>query len=308
MIALSLARELIVLLLMMACGYTLVKTGLADAKDSRILSVVCVYLVVPCALLKAFQLEYSDDIRNGFFLALAIAFAVHILFFIIVRIFTKIWHLDVTERMSVIYTNGGTLVMAIVLAVFGEEWVIYTSAYSLVQTVFIWTHGQSVMRGIRSYDLKKILANVNLVAVAAGFILFITGIRMPALPGAAVSGMAAMFGPANMLMIGMVIGGTSWKEILGEKRAYLTVFLRLVAVPCIVLLLLKAFRVAELVPDGNTIVLISFLSIAAPAALTVTQLAQIYRGDVVKASAINVLTTILSVITMPLWCVVYYML
>lgn len=306
MIVGTLIRELMVLILMLVCGYVLAKIKLVKSTDSRVLSIVSVYLVVPCALIKAFQIHYSDEIRNGFFLALAVATVAHIIYIILIRIFSLIWHMEVVEQMSIIYTNGGTLVMALVMATFGEEWVIYSSAYSLVQTFFIWTHGYTLIRGIKVFDLKKILLNVNLIAAAIGFSFFVLHVRLPELINTTIESIGSMLGTLSMLMIGMVIGGSSWKESLGRRNAYWISFLRLIAVPALTLSVIKGTGIATLVPDGETILLISMLSIAAPAGLMVTQLAQIYENDVVYASSINVLTTILSVFTLPLWTMIYY--
>ena len=71
MITLQLLQQIIVFFLMMACGYAVVKCGLIDAKSSKTLSVICIYIIMPCVMINAFQIEYSRSIRNGFLLAVA---------------------------------------------------------------------------------------------------------------------------------------------------------------------------------------------------------------------------------------------
>ena len=52
--------------------------------------------------------------------------------------------------------------------------------------------------------------------------------------------------------------------------------------------------------DGNKIMLIVFLAIITPSASTITQMCQVYGNDSRYASAINVVTTLASIVTMPL--------
>lgn len=48
-------------------GYAVVKVGLLKASDSRVLSVVMVYLVTPCAIINAFRIDDTPEIRKGLF-------------------------------------------------------------------------------------------------------------------------------------------------------------------------------------------------------------------------------------------------
>ncbi|MEI3347630.1 MAG: hypothetical protein V8R55_04270 [Dysosmobacter sp.] len=75
--------------------------------------------------------------------------------------------------------------------------------------------------------------------------------------------------------------------------------------PLALLCLLKFSGIASLVPGGATILLISFLAASAPAASTVTQMAQVYGSDSDYAGAVNVPTTLLCIVTMPLLVALY---
>ena len=63
----------------------------------------------------------------------------------------------------------------------------------------------------------------------------------------------------------------------------------------------------NMVPDGKTIMLIPFLAAMAPSASSITQMAQVYHKDAQYASAINVVSTVLCVVTMPLMVTLYQM-
>ena len=140
---------------MMACGYAVVKCGLIDAKSSKTLSVICIYIIMPCVMINAFQIEYSRSIRNGFLLAVAAAVLIHIFLLVFVRIIGKPLKLSVVEKESIIYSNSGNLVIPLVIVVLGEEWVIYASAFLSVQMILMWTHGQSLMEARAGINWKK---------------------------------------------------------------------------------------------------------------------------------------------------------
>ena len=70
--------------------------------------------------------------------------------------------------------------------------------------------------------------------------------------------------------------------------------------PLLALIMIKISHLAMFSADGNKIMLIVFLAIITPSASTITQMCQVYGNDSRYASAINVVTTLASIVTMPL--------
>ena len=305
MITLQLLQQIVVFFLMMACGFLVVKRGLIDAKSSRTLSVICIYIIMPCVMINAFQIEYSKSIRDGFLLAVAAAVLIHIFLLVFVRIIGKPLKLSVVEKASIIYSNSGNLVIPMVTVVLGEKWVIYASAFLSVQMILMWTHGESLMEAKAGVNWKKILCNINLIAIIIGIILFFARIRLPVVIGNTMSQISATLGPVCMIMLGMTMTEVNWKEIFSHSRIYLITALKMIVTPLFVLLLLKYSPLASMVKDGQTILLISLMAVITPSATTVVQLAQLYDEEPVYASTINVMTTIVSIVTMPLMVMIY---
>lgn len=46
------------------------------------------------------------------------------------------------EKATIIYSNSGNLIIPLVGAILGNEWVIYSSGYMVVQTILLWTHAK----------------------------------------------------------------------------------------------------------------------------------------------------------------------
>lgn len=67
MVTLLLTEQLTVLFLMMGCGFVLVKTKIVKSRDSKTLSLISVYLIMPCVIINAFQIDYSKEIQDDFY-------------------------------------------------------------------------------------------------------------------------------------------------------------------------------------------------------------------------------------------------
>ena len=298
-ISLLLMEEIIKLFVIMFMGYAVVKAGLMKSSESKSVSVIMVYLVIPCVILNAYQVEYTPDVQKGLLLACAAAVAVHILFLLLTAILKKPLHLDVIERATIIYSNAGILVIPLVQELLGQEYVIYSSAYIAVQLILIWTHCKNMLCEEDKLEWKKVLLNVNIISIIAGVVLFIFRIQLPSGAQDVLNMMNNMIGPLGMLLAGMVIAEVPLKTVFTRKRSYLSAALRLFIYPVFVLGLMKVIQTFASIQDSKQILLTVYLASITPACATVTSMAQLYDKDAAYSSSLYVLTTLLSIATMP---------
>lgn len=298
-ISLLLMEEIIKLFVIMFMGYAVVKAGLMKSSESKSVSVIMVYLVIPCVILNAFQVEYTPDVQKGLLLACAAAVAVHILFLLLTAILKKPLHLDVIERATIIYSNAGILVIPLVQELLGQDYVIYSSAYIAVQLILIWTHCKNMLCEEDKLEWKKVLLNVNIISIIAGVVLFIFRIQLPSGAQDVLNMMNNMIGPLGMLLAGMVIAEVPLKTVFTRKRSYLSATLRLLIYPVFVLILMKIIQTFVGIQDSKQILLTVYLASITPACATVTSMAQLYDKDAAYSSSLYVLTTLLSIATMP---------
>lgn len=291
-------EEIIKLFVIMFMGYAVVKAGLMKSSESKSVSVIMVYLVIPCVILNAFQVEYTPDVQKGLLLACAAAVAVHILFLLLTAILKKPLHLDVIERATIIYSNAGILVIPLVQELLGQEYVIYSSAYIAVQLILIWTHCKNMLCEEDKLEWKKVLLNVNIISIIAGVVLFIFRIQLPSGAQDVLNMMNNMIGPLGMLLAGMVIAEVPLKTVFTRKRSYLSAALRLFIYPVFVLGLMKVIQTFASIQDSKQILLTVYLASITPACATVTSMAQLYDKDAAYSSSLYVLTTLLSIATM----------
>ncbi len=306
-ISILLMQQIVQLFLMIFMGYLIVKTGLVRDDDSKVLSKIILYLIVPCVIINAFQVDYTTDTVKGLLIAFAASVMTQVILLVVISVAGKLLHLNEVEVASVYYSNSGNLIVPIVTFILGQEWVLYGCVFMSVQLVFLWTHCKKIISREASYDWKKIILNINMLSIFIGVILFFTKIRLPEIIGNTLASVGTMIGPASMIVTGMLFAGMNLKQIFANKRVYFITFLRLIAVPLIALVLIKLSNLASFSADGNKIMLIVFLAIITPSASTVTQMCQVYGNDSRYASAINVMTTLLSIITMPVMVMLFQM-
>ena len=135
-ISILLMEQIIQLFLMIFMGYLIVKVGLVKDEDSKVLSKIILYLIIPCVIINAFQVDYTMDTVKGLLLALAASVMTQVLLLIIISIAGKLLHLNEVEIASVYYSNSGNLIVPIVTFILGQDWVLYGCVFMSVQLIF----------------------------------------------------------------------------------------------------------------------------------------------------------------------------
>lgn len=237
-ISILLMEQIVELFIMILMGFIIVKAGIVKDEDSKVLSKIVLYLIIPCVIIKAFQVDYTSKTVNGLLLALAASVTLQIVLLGVISVMGRLFHLNEVEIASVYYSNSGNLIVPIVTFILGQEWVLYGCVFMSVQLIFLWTHCKKIISRESSYDWKKIVLNINMISIV-------------------------------------------------------------VVVPLIALLLIKLSHLAGISQDAPKIMLIVFLAVITPSASTVTQMCQVYGNDSKYASAINVITTLSAIVTMP---------
>ena len=190
-------------------------------------------------------------------------------------------------------------------ATLGSEYVVYSCGFIIVQLVLLWTHCCTVLRGDKGIDLKKIVTNLNLIAIVAAALLFALHITLPAGLVTTISSVGNMIGPLGMLLAGMAIASSPLKKLVLTPRYYLTVFLRLILYPMVTLGLLWLLKAQTWIPDGKAILMTVFLSGITPVCSALNSMVQLYDRDMEESGALYVLTTLLSIVTMPMVIAVF---
>ena len=290
-----LAEQIVVIFLMMAIGYVIVKIRLFKTEDSSVLSNLVVYICFPCVIINSFQIELTARTAKGLLLAVAAAAAAHAFMLLAVWILEKPLRLNSIEKVSIIYTNAGYLVIPLVSAVLGEEWVFYTTAFLSVFFCFAWTHGIMLLTG--QHDRKalvKKLCSPTMIGIVIGLLLFFFRIPLPDLLGKTFGYVAGLNTPMAMVASGISVAQADLFHALKNPRVYYVSAVKLLIVPVI---LAALFLPLGFIPESVRIVVLVLM--AAPSAAMCTLQCQKHDMNDAYASHIFAVTTLVSMLTMP---------
>ena len=216
-------------------GFIAVRFGIMKFEDSKVLSAWALYFLTPCAMLDAFQYEFTAEKLTGMGIALLGSLIVVAVFGVLTQLLKKSLRLSPVDTTSLEYPNAGNFMLPLIASAMGGDWVIYCSSCFMVMNVFMFSHGKAVLSGEKGIHIDMFLKNVVLLAIIAGFIMFVLNVQIPGPLGTAVSTMGDMMGPAYMFTIGMIIGNADLKAVFGNKRAWLICLGRLVVYPLVVI-------------------------------------------------------------------------
>lgn len=304
-ISFLLFKQIAQFFIMIIMGYTLVKLKIVKSEDSKVLSMVCLYLIMPCVIINSFLIEFTPEKLKGLGLAVGVAIVIHFVAWVFIRILGKVLSFNPVEKASVMYSNAANMVIPVVMSVLGDEWVLYSSAFVSLQLVLLWTHCKSMLSNEKGFELKKIYTNINLIAIFIGILLFITKIHIPSVLQGTLKSVGGTVAPISMIITGMIMAGAELKKVFVNGRIYLVLFFRMIFFPFIVFMIIYFTGITKVIDNGAMILLVTFIATITPTASSITQMAQVYGNNEQYAGAINIMTTIVSIVTMPIMVALY---
>ena len=306
-LTLVLAQKIGGLAIIILLGFLAVRLKILKFDDAGPLNKFALYFLTPCAMLDAYQYEFSMDKLAGMGISLLASLIVVVVFTVLTILIKKPMKLNVVEYTSMVYPNAGNFMLPLIASAMGGEWVIYLSMCFFVMNILMFTQGQAVISGENHFRLSMLTKNVVMMANVLGLIMFLLHLRLPGILGSTVSALGNMMGPTYMFTIGMIVGSANLAEVFTNKRAWLITFGRLIFYPLVAVLVLRFCGIFKIAPQARDVVTIAVLTSAAPAAVMVTQFTQMYRteSEAQFASAVNILSTVLCLVTMPLISYIY---
>ena len=279
----------------MAVGIMCAKINWVDEHTNKKLSTILLMMINPIAIFLSYQRSFETELLLG----LGIAFGLSLISFVFTIfvseiIYRKKNHDFSIEKFSLVYTNSGFMGIPLVNGIFGSEGVFYLTAYLTAFFIFFWTHGMITMSGKKDIQaIKKAIVSPPMWAIYIGFILFIANIQLPAIIYLPMRTLANINTPLAMIVAGASIFGTSIKKLVQDKRLWIISLLKLVLLPLIQIVFFNLFELPSLVV-GTVVVLA-----ACPVAANIIMFAYRYDKNPVFASQSFAVTTVLSLVTIP---------
>ena len=289
------------LFLIMILGMVLKRRGIVGKEGKALLTDLVIQVTLPASILKSFQMEFNRQILTSCMVIIVVAILIQVGSWLLGMVLYPGFADDRKKvlQYATICSNAGILGNSIAEGIFGGLGLLYASIYVIPQRIFMWSVGLTYFTEApdRKTLVKKVVTHPCILAVAAGFVLMVGQISLPGFLSTTVRTIAGANTFLAMMLVGTILADVPFRELPDRQALYYS-FVRLVVIPLLVLIGCRLGRVDSLV-TGVSVVLSGM-----PAASVTAVMGAKYGKDEVFATRCVVLSTLLSMATVPLWCFV----
>ena len=288
-----LSTQILMMFIMMLVGFLSYRAKIVCEIAASYFSDLLLKVVTPCIIIKAFNVEFSIVKLNN----IMIMFLLSVISIGIGILVSKILSVDLkVEKFGIIFSNIGFMGIPLVTSLLGQEYLLYLSVYIMVFTILLWTYGVYIFsEDITQLKIKNLLLNPAIISVIVGLIIFLLNIDFPFIIDDVLSSFTDINTPLSMFVLGIYLAKESIFKLLKSFKPFYYSFLRLVLVPSIVILVLN------FVPNEYLMLkIITLIASSSPCAAAVPIFAQKFNKDFALGARIVSISTLLSLITIPL--------
>ena len=293
MLILILLRQIAIMALLMAVGIYLSRKGFLSPQGTKDLGAILLRIIIPCVIVKSYITTYSRERLLELALSAGLALVAFILAMgIAYLVYGKRRRI---ENFASAFCNAGFIGIPLAQAVIGDEGVFYMAASVALLNLFQWTYGVYIMTDRRDLiSAKTIAKNPVVIAIVIGIALFLSRLPVPGIVTSTLGYIAGMNTPVAMILMGTYMAKLPWRKLL-DKRAYGCVLFRLVVIPAVVLAVFWALPLTN-----QNVALAAYLAAATPVGANICVFAQQYDCDYEFSVVTVCLSTVLSIVTVPL--------
>ena len=299
--ALLLFQQMLVLFAMMMTGFLAYRLGWVDRHGGQKVTTLVVKVFNPLMILSSVTGKRSGDAGSlmGQNLLLAMLYFVFVILCGYLYCFIrKLPRKDGNMYLLLTsFSNLGFMGIPVVRAVFGPEYIIFIVFYLLIFNILVYTYGIFLAMGMsdkkHSFSAKSLL-NTGMAACLVSVILFFFQIQVPDPVVTFCSYMGDTAVPLSMIVIGISLAQSSFSDLFRKRETWIYLLFKMILVPVAGVLLFR------LLPVNTEVFSIFTLMVSMPCAAIAGMFSQEYAGRGDEANRIILLTTVLSVITIPL--------
>ena len=291
-----------VMLVLIIVGCILTKIGMVTERGAGEITTLLLKIVTPCLIINSL-INAGKDLEPGNLLlsAAVSALSMGISILLSYAMFRK----EPTPRkkvlrFSMIFSNAGFMGLPLIQGIVGNKGVVYGSFFVVVFNLICWTYGYGMMSGGK-LNLKTALLNPGIIGLAVGLPIYFSGVSLPAVVTEPIGFLANLNTPLAMLIIGSYVARVSFRDFLTDRDLYKMAFLRLILCPALY------FGVLLLIRPEPDLFISSVFQASAPVAANAVLFAVEYHQDSALASKTVAASTILSIITIPLFTILAQM-
>lgn len=304
--------------LLVAAGAVMARCGILRPEGKAVLTDAVISFILPCNIINSFRVAFDPGIIRKFAAVLAVSLVMQAISYMLSKLLYRKCPFEVRRVMQycTIVSNSGFLGLPIAEGMFGAEGMMYASIYIIPMRIMMWSAGIACFT--ESPDMKSVIKKLavhpcivavyiglGLMVFEAPFSAWIAGVKSLGGLGAAAAILAAALDRAvrsaggcttalTMLLIGMMLADVSPKSMIDKDALFISA-LRLLVMPALALAVCTLARVSPFLTG------VSVVMAGMPAGSTSAILAAKYGCDYTFATKCIVVSTLLSMLTLPLW-------
>ncbi|MGE5349949.1 MAG: AEC family transporter [Actinomycetota bacterium] len=301
-------RQILILATIVVIGLIACRAKVITAGTRDFLAKLIFYVTLPSMLFTSFStIEVTPRLLANSLQALLLAAIIMLFMLFAGWLATLVYRIrDGHASIFRLHSMLGNIIylgLPVISAQFGQEGLLYGSIFVLVSNILMWTAGVAIISPGKGFSLKTGLGkifNINTIAIITGFLLFLLQIKLPKFILDTVGALGKTNTYLSMIFIAAVIYFADGRKMLGNRNAYLLSFNRLLLVPYVLLGLFILF--SHLFPGilQKEVVSVMLMQAAMPCMVNVVIMVNILGEDDGTATANVFISTILSIITLPL--------
>lgn len=284
------------IVILVAVGFLAAKKGIFGPEARRDMTNVVIYILLPCNIFHSFETALSVSMLRECAVVFAIAFGAQLLYMVLNRILYNRFPLErrVVMQYATICNNAGFMGLPVIESVFGASGILYGSIVLIPMRIFMWTSGLSLFtKTDKKQQFKNLATHPCIWAVILGFAYLFSPVRLPEFLSNTINIIGSCTTAMSMIVVGSILSEVDFRTVF-EKAIFYFSFIRLIAIPAFL------FTVLKIIGLDPIVIGVAVLSSAMPAATVTAMLSHKYGRDFAFASKLIFVSTLLSLVTLPL--------
>ena len=289
-------NKIIALFLIILIGVYGTKKHIINDDVNKGLRRILLEITLPLLVINSFRFSFDEGMGRN----IITAFIYSILFMILGGIISYILLKPLKgEKKKILhfanfFSNCGFIGFPIINSIFGAEGVVYTSIFNMVFTIFLWTYGVMIFSDkLSKENIKKVLLNPSIIAVYIGIPIMIFNIKLPASILDTTKIVGDMTAPISMIIVGSILSKVKIKSIFKEASVYYGALIKLIVIP------LAIYMIKLIIKDNSSVIDTIIVIQAMPAAAMTSIFAADFDKEKEYGAIVVFVTTLLSIITIP---------
>ena len=285
--------------LILLLGFLLGKLKLISKKTNQEITNLLLVIFMPASLFMAFPSSYDKASADLFFSGLLGGVLVMSMLIILAKaIFNKKFfgeELSYESQFGLVFNNATFLGYPIVSSTFGPNGILAYCGFIIAFNIALFSYGIWLFEHKITFKLiRSVIFNPNIIAVILGMVLFLLNIKLPNLVTDAVGFVGGATTPLSIICIGFMLSQSKIFRVLKKWRLAITAITQLIVGP------LATWGMLTLLNFPPEVVQVCTLIEALPTVTSLGLFAVKYGGNAIEASELVTISTIFSMITMPI--------